>query len=63
LCHRGNTLRLRYKNHSINAVRGNIAVQRENYMKHKNALCGHNAKWYYVKAGGTYKTLDLKELL
>jgi hypothetical protein len=25
----------------------------ENHTKHANALCGQNAEFYYVKAGGT----------
>jgi hypothetical protein len=31
-----------------------VAVYYENHTKHTNTLCGHNAEFYYVKAGGKY---------
>jgi hypothetical protein len=33
---------------------GTIAVCCENHTEHTNTLCGRNAEFYYVKAGGTY---------
>jgi hypothetical protein len=42
----GNTLRLRYKDQSVNAVWGsNRAIYCENHMKHTNILCGQNAEF------------------
>jgi hypothetical protein len=37
-----NTLRLHYKDRSVNAVR-EIVVYYEHHMKHMNTLCGQNA--------------------
>jgi hypothetical protein len=34
--------------------REKIAVYCETHTKRTNALCGQNAEFYYVKAGGTY---------
>jgi hypothetical protein len=31
-----------------------VAVYWENRTENKNILCGQNAEFYYVKAGGTY---------
>jgi hypothetical protein len=33
-----------------------IAVYCETRMKHINTLCEQNADFWYVKAGGTYRT-------
>jgi hypothetical protein len=30
------------------------AVYCDNHMKHINILCGHNAEYLHVNAGGTY---------
>jgi hypothetical protein len=47
----GNTLRLHYK---VQTGKKKIAVYYKNQTKHTNALCGQNAKFHHVKAGGTY---------
>jgi hypothetical protein len=31
-----------------------VAVYCENYTEHTDTLCGQNAEFWYVKAGGTY---------
>jgi hypothetical protein len=31
-----------------------VAVYCENHMEHTNTLCGQNAEFWCVKAGGTY---------
>jgi hypothetical protein len=31
-----------------------VAVYCENHTEHTNTLCGHNAEFWCVKAGGTY---------
>jgi hypothetical protein len=31
-----------------------FGVKTENHMEHTNTLCGQNAEFWYVKAGGTY---------
>jgi hypothetical protein len=31
-----------------------VAVYCENHMEHIDTLCGQNAEFYYIKAGGTY---------
>jgi hypothetical protein len=31
-----------------------IAIYCENHMEHTNTLCGQNAEFLYVQAGGTY---------
>jgi hypothetical protein len=31
-----------------------VAVYCENHTEHTNTLCGQNAEFWYVKAGGTY---------
>jgi hypothetical protein len=31
-----------------------VAVYCENHMEHTDTLCGQNAGFWYVKAGGTY---------
>jgi hypothetical protein len=31
-----------------------VAVYCENHKEHTNTLCGQNAEFWYVKAGGTY---------
>jgi hypothetical protein len=31
-----------------------VAVYCENNMEHTGTLCGYNAEFWYVKAGGTY---------
>jgi hypothetical protein len=31
-----------------------VVVYCENHMEHINTLCGQNAEFWYVKAGGTY---------
>jgi hypothetical protein len=31
-----------------------VAVNCENNTEHTDALCGQNAKFWYVKSGGTY---------
>jgi hypothetical protein len=35
-------------------LREKIVVYCENHTKHTNTLCGQNAEFYYVKAGGIY---------
>jgi hypothetical protein len=32
-----------------------VTVYCENHMEHPNALCGQNAEFWCVKAGGTYR--------
>jgi hypothetical protein len=55
----GNILRLRYKAQPVNAVKETVAVYCENHMEH--TLCGQNAEFWYIKAGGTYSNhWDLK---
>jgi hypothetical protein len=44
----GNTLRHRYRAELVNAV------YCENHTQHINTLCGQNAEFWYVKAGGAY---------
>jgi hypothetical protein len=34
--------------------RERVSVYCENHTGHTNTLCGQNAEFYYVKAGGTY---------
>jgi hypothetical protein len=34
--------------------RETVAVYYEDHTKYTNTLCGQNAEFYYVKAGGTY---------
>jgi hypothetical protein len=34
--------------------RETVAVYCENRTEHTDTLCGQNAEFYYVKAGGTY---------
>jgi hypothetical protein len=34
--------------------RETVAVYCENHTEHTNTLCGNNAEFWYVKAGGTY---------
>jgi hypothetical protein len=34
--------------------RGTVAVYCENHTEHTNALCGQNAEFWDVKAGGAY---------
>jgi hypothetical protein len=34
--------------------RETVAVSCENYTEHTDTLCGQNAEFWYVKAGGTY---------
>jgi hypothetical protein len=34
--------------------RETVAVYCENHTEHTNTLCGQNAEFWYVKAGGTY---------
>jgi hypothetical protein len=34
--------------------RETVAVYCENHMEHTNTLCGQNAEFWDVKAGGTY---------
>jgi hypothetical protein len=34
--------------------RETVAVYCENHTEHKDAQWGHNAEFWYVKAGGTY---------
>jgi hypothetical protein len=48
------TSRLHYKAQPVNAVWGNNRCLLENHREHTNALCGQNAAFWYVKAGGTY---------
>jgi hypothetical protein len=31
-----------------------VAVYCENHTKHRDAMCGQNVEFWYVKAGGTY---------
>jgi hypothetical protein len=31
-----------------------VALYCENHTEHTDALCGQNAEFWYVKAGGTY---------
>jgi hypothetical protein len=31
-----------------------VAVYCENHTEHTNTVCGQDAEFYYVKAGGTY---------
>jgi hypothetical protein len=31
-----------------------VAVYCENHMEHRDTMCGQNAEFWYVKAGGTY---------
>jgi hypothetical protein len=50
----GNTSRLRYKAQPVNAVWGNVAVYCENHTARTNTLCGQNAEFRCVKAGGAY---------
>jgi hypothetical protein len=41
-----------------------VAVYCENRTEHTNTLCGQNAEFWYVKAGGTYSThLTLEGLI
>jgi hypothetical protein len=48
--------------HYVTATRPNrlmlfretVAVYYENRTEHTDTLCGHNAEFLYVKAGGTY---------
>jgi hypothetical protein len=41
--------------------RETVSVYFENHTEHTNRLCGQNAEYWYVKAGGTYSNhLDLK---
>jgi hypothetical protein len=39
-----------------------VAVYCENHTKYTNTLCGQNADFWYVKAGGTYSDLVFKGL-
>jgi hypothetical protein len=49
------TLDLHYNDQPVNVVWGNIiAVYCENHMQHANTLCGQNAEFLNVTAGGTY---------
>jgi hypothetical protein len=34
--------------------RETVAVYCENHMEHTDTLCGQNAEFWYVKAGGIY---------
>jgi hypothetical protein len=34
--------------------RETVAVYCENHAEHTDTLCGHNAKFWYVKTSGTY---------
>jgi translation initiation factor IF-1 len=38
-----------------------VAVYCENHTEHTNTLCGQNAEFWYVKAGGTYSNLSLPQ--
>jgi hypothetical protein len=39
--------------------RERIAVDCKNHMKDTNTVCGQNAEFWYVKAGGTCRTTGL----
>jgi hypothetical protein len=49
-------------NHCVSTTKPNrlmlfeetVAVYCEKHMKHTDTLCGQNAEFWYVKAGGTY---------
>jgi hypothetical protein len=57
-----NSVRTSQETHYVTATKPNrlmpfketVAVYCENHMEHINTLCGQNAKFWYVKAGGTY---------
>jgi hypothetical protein len=34
--------------------RETVAVYCENHIKHTDTLCGQNAEFWYIKAGGAY---------
>jgi hypothetical protein len=38
----------------LTLFRKTVAVYCENHMEHTNTLCGQNAGFWYVKAGGIY---------
>ena len=48
-----NTILFGYKNHSVHAVWGNIAVYSESRTEHINTLCGQNVDILSVKPNGT----------
>jgi hypothetical protein len=42
------------KRSQLMLFRETVAVYCENQTEHTNTLCGQNAEFWYVKAGGTY---------
>jgi hypothetical protein len=63
-----NSVRTSQETHYITATKPNrlmlfgetVTIYCENHMEH-NTLCGQNAEYWYVKAGGTYSNhWDLK---
>jgi hypothetical protein len=57
-----NSVRTSQETHYFSATETNrlmlfgetVAVYCENHTEHINTLCGQNAEFWYVKAGGTY---------
>jgi translation initiation factor IF-1 len=64
-----NSVRTSQETHHVSATKPNrvmlfgetVTVYCENHTKHTNTLCGENAEFLCVKAGGTY-TLGIKAL-
>jgi hypothetical protein len=57
-----NSVRTSPETHYVSATKPNrlmlfretVDVYCENHMEHTDTLCGQNAEFWYVKAGGTY---------
>jgi actin-related protein len=57
-----NSVRTSQETHHLSATETNrlmlfretVAVYCENHTEHTDTLCGQNAEFWYVKAGGTY---------
>jgi hypothetical protein len=44
----------RYRTQPLMLFRETVAVYCENHTEHTDTLCGQNAEFLYVKAGGIY---------
>jgi hypothetical protein len=59
-----NPVRTSQETHYVSATKPNrlmlfreiVTVYCENHTEHTNTLCGQNARFLYVKAGGTYSS-------
>jgi hypothetical protein len=60
-----NLFRTSHETHYVSTTKPNrlmlfgetVAVYCENHTGHTNTLCGQNAEFWYVTAGGTYSNL------